>query len=348
MYADVIECRHWQPLGEGHVQCRVCPHKCRIPDGGRGICFVRRNVGGRLCLAFGHRVSSLALDPVEKKPLYHYLPGTATLSIGGTGCNLSCRFCQNAPISKPGRDPDLQEPLSAESLVRLAQKHRAPSVSFTYNEPIVALEYVVECARACRAAGLRTIAVTNGYICGEARDEFFDSVDAANVDLKAFTDDFYRQLCGARLAPVLDTLQYIRKRTRTWLEVTTLLIPGENDAPTEIEEMTRWAVGALGPDTPWHFSAFYPMYRMTDRPPTPPETLYRARDIAHRNGLRYVYVGNISDGEGHSTFCRSCGALLLERGRMSLRSCRLRRDGTCPSCGTRCPGVFTLAGSPLG
>jgi len=344
MTSDFMECRHWQSLADGMVQCRICPHQCRLRDGGRGICFVRRNVGGRLLLTSGTRFSSVALDPVEKKPLYHYLPGTVTLSLGGIGCNLSCRFCQNAAIAKPEDDRHLRDSLSVGDVVRLARANGAPSVSFTYNEPIVAFEHVVDFAQGCRAAGLKTVAVTNGYIAGEARQEFFDVMDAANVDLKAFTDDFYRRLCGARLSPVLDTLRHIRARGRTWLEVTTLLIPGENDSIGEIEEMTRWAVAELGPDTPWHFSAYYPAFRLTDRPPTPPETLNRAREIALRNGLRFVYVGNVPDGAGHSTVCPSCGTLLLERGRMSLRKNRLRGDGTCPRCGTTCPGVFPVSG----
>lgn len=291
-------------------------------------------------LTSGNRFSSVALDPVEKKPLYHFLPGSLTLSIGGIGCNLLCRFCQNAAIAKPEDESYLRESLTGDDMVELARRSGAPSVSFTYNEPIVALENVVAAAQTCHAKGLKTIAVTNGYVAGEAREEFFEVMDAANVDLKAFTDDFYRRLCGARLAPVLDTLRYIRARGRTWLEVTTLLIPGENDSVSEIEEMTRWAVGELGPDTPWHFSAFYPTFRLTHRPPTPPETLFRARDIAVRNGLRYVYVGNVPDGAGHSTACPSCGTLLLERGRMSLRENRLRDGGTCPHCGAQCAGVF--------
>lgn len=340
---DIIPCRYWQPIGEGVVQCKLCPHGCRIKEGGHGICFVRRNVGGRLLLRSGHRVSSIAFDPVEKKPLYHFLPGTWTLSLGGIGCNFSCRFCQNAVISQPDSELLLDQSLTGEAVVRLARSRRAPSVSFTYNEPIVALEFVAEMAGACRAAGLKTIAVTNGYITEDARAEFFGLMDAANVDLKAFTDDFYRKFCGARLAPVMDTLVYLRRETGVWLEVTTLLIPGANDSDAEINSMTQWAVKELGADVPWHFSAFYPQYRMTDRPPTPPETLMRARDIALRNGLRYVYVGNVFSEDGHTTFCPSCGARLIERAGLRMLRKSLRDDGTCSQCKARCAGVFESA-----
>lgn len=340
---DSIPCRYWQSLGEGAVQCRLCPHSCRIKEGGHGLCFVRRNVGGRLQLRSGHRVSSIAFDPVEKKPLYHFLPGTLTLSFGGIGCNFSCRFCQNAVISQPESELLLDQSLTGEAAVRLARSRRAPSVSFTYNEPIVALEFVAEIAGACRAAGLKTIAVTNGYVAGEARAEFFGLMDAANVDLKAFTDDFYRKYCGARLGPVMETLVYLRRETRVWLEVTTLLIPGANDSDAEINAMTQWAVKELGADVPWHFSAFYPQYRMTDRPPTPPETLERARQIARKNGLRHVYVGNVFSEDGHTTFCHSCGARLIERSGMRLARLSLGEGGRCPHCGAQCPGVFKAA-----
>lgn len=335
----MIEARYWRPLEGGAVQCRLCPQRCRISEGGRGICFVRHNVGGRLRSIAWNRVSGMAVDPIEKKPLYHFLPGTATLSLGGIGCNLACRFCQNYSISRPSDEDRLGEFVTPEAIPRLARAHGCPSVSFTYNEPIVAFEFVVECARACRAAGLKTVAVTNGYISDEARDEFFAAMDAANVDLKAFNDDFYRKLCGARLDPVRETLIHLRRKTRVHFEVTTLLIPGANDSDAEIDEMTRWAAAELGPDVPWHFSAFYPTFRMTDRPPTPPTTLRKAREIALRNGLRYVYLGNIGGTEGQDTVCPACGHVAIRRRGMALADLDLDR-GACPRCGAVFPGHF--------
>ena len=318
----------------------VCPHQCRLRDGQHGLCYVRRNKGGKLWLLSYGRVSGCAVDPVEKKPLYHFLPGTPTLSLGGIGCNLSCRFCQNWAISKPNDDQALTESIAPTELARVARVMQCPSVSFTYNEPVVALEFVADAARACREAGLRTIAVTNGYIVGDARAEFFAQMDAANVDLKSFKDEFYRKLCGARLAPVLETLQFIRHQTKVWLEITNLLIPGENDSPAEIEALSRWIVHELGGDVPVHFSAFFPAFRLTDHPVTPSSTLVRARDIAGHNGIRFVYLGNTNHTEGQTTRCASCGTALIERDRMKMLRNHLTKDGSCPRCGTICPGVF--------
>jgi len=339
-FEATYECRHWRDLGEGTVQCRVCPHECRLRDGQHGICFVRRNVGGRLRLLSYGRVSSLAIDPVEKKPLYHFLPDTPILSVGGIGCNLSCRFCQNWHISKPESDRFLREEVEPEEIARMARAAHCPSVAFTYNEPIVALEYVVAAARACRQAGIRTVAVTNGYVQGEAREEFFAHMDAANVDLKAFSDEFYRQLAGARLSAVLETLRYIKQHTTVWLEITNLIVPGENDAPEETEAMCRWIAETLGVDVPLHFSAFFPAYRMLDHPATDGETLLRAREIARRTGLRYVYVGNVEASEAQTTYCASCGAALIERTRLRVLQNRLAPGGACYRCGSRCAGVF--------
>ncbi len=337
---ESVESRYWRAVDGGDVQCVLCPQFCRIAEGHHGICFVRRNIGGRLRSIAWNRVSGIAVDPIEKKPLYHFLPGTGTLSLGGIGCNFSCRFCQNFTISKPSDDARLGERITADEIPRLAHYHGCPSVSFTYNEPIVAFEFVTECARSCRAAGLKTVAVTNGYISDEARAEFFGVMDAANVDLKAFTEDFYRKLCGAKLAPVKETLIYLRRNTRVWLEVTTLLIPGANDSESEIDEMTRWAVAELGPDVPWHFSAFFPTYKMTDRPPTPPATLRRAREIALRNGLQYVYLGNVGGSEGQDTCCATCGRTLIRRRGFGLEGFGLSVSAGCPGCGAALPGIF--------
>ena len=340
-----LETRHWMARADGAIRCQVCPQQCRIPEGGHGLCFVRRNEGGRLCLWSARRYSGMAVDPVEKKPLYHFLPGTRTLSLGGIGCNLRCSFCQNAAISRPDADVALGPVVAPEALAEAARAASCPSVSFTYNEPVIALESVVEAARACRAAGLRTIAVTNGYIEADARAEFFEAMDAANVDLKAFTDDFYRRWCGARLAPVLETLQYLRRRPATWLEITTLLIPGANDSAAELNDLTRWVANELGRDVPLHFSAFHPAYRRTDLPPTPAGTLFGARDIALRNGLAYVYVGNLPGASGQTTACAGCGRPLIARSGLGLRRMRLGPGGVCPDCRTVCPGVFGPAGA---
>ncbi len=334
-------CRHVRFLDHGMVQCLVCPHQCLLKEGQRGICYVRQNVGGRLCLLSYGRLSAIAIDPIEKKPLYHFLPDTPTFSVGGIGCNLSCRFCQNWHISKPSDDRMLREIAAPEDIARAAVAANCPSVSFTYNEPVVALEFVVDTARACHQAGLRTIAVTNGYITDDARAEFFAHMDAANVDIKAFTDNFYRKLSGARLAPVLKTLQFLKRQSNVWFEITNLIIPGENDAPAEVDVMTRWIVAEIGCDVPLHFSAFFPAFRLTDHPPTNPEILRRARTIARKNGIRHVYIGNTEDAEGQTTRCASCGATLIERSWIRVVNMRILPNGACPDCGSLCPGVFS-------
>ncbi len=335
-----LQASYAEALGDGRVQCRLCPHRCVLRDGQRGKCFVRFNQGGVLLSAANGRVSGLAVDPIEKKPLYHFLPGSRSLSFGVIGCNLSCQFCQNWNISHPRDDSALAGSVTPEAVAELAVQKGCASASFTYNEPIVSFEFTREVARACRARGLRTVAVTAGYIEPEPRREFFGWMDAANVDLKSFRDDFYRRLCGARLQPVLDTLSYLRRETPCWLEVTTLLIPGENDEPSELEALARWCFEHLGPDTPMHFSAFYPQHRMRDRPPTPPALLRQACAIARECGMRHVYTGNIVDPEGSATRCSSCGARLLARDGFALSEQRLDAQGRCPDCGMVCAGVF--------
>ncbi len=339
MNTQGIVARHWIATEDGRVQCLLCPHECRIADGRGGLCFVRRNEGGRLLLVSGYRVSGVSADPIEKKPLYHFLPGTRSLSIGTIGCNLSCRFCQNWHISQPKDLSALEAALPPEDLADAAVRMGCPSVSFTYNEPIVSFEYVVAAARACRARGLRTVAVTAGYIHAEPRAEFFAEMDAANVDLKAFRDDFYHRLCGARLAPVLDTLRFLAGR-RVWMEITTLLIPGENDSGAEIREMSQWALDTLGADVPLHFSAFHPMHRLLDRASTPSGSVRRARDIARECGLRHVYTGNILDDEGSTTYCPGCGRPVVDRRGFGVVRRGLDAEGHCLRCGAACPGVF--------
>lgn len=332
--------RHWHDLADGRIQCDVCPRACSLREGQRGFCFVWARQENRIVLTTHGRSSGFAVDPIEKKPLHHFLPGSAVLSFGTAGCNLSCRFCQNWSISKARDDDTLAESGSPEEIAAAAERLGCPSVAFTYNEPVVFLEYAIDVAEACHERGIRTVAVTNGYICPEPRAELFERIDAANVDLKSFSDGFYRRCCGARLAPVLETLEYLARETEVWLEIASLLIPGLNDSEAEIDAMSRWIVEHLGPDVPLHFSAFHPAFRMLDRPPTPAGTLDRARAIALANGVRYSYTGNVHDPRGESTFCPSCGALLIERQGYRLGAFELSGEGSCRSCGTRIPGVF--------
>jgi pyruvate formate lyase activating enzyme len=335
-----VPTRYWSRLDDGRVQCDVCPRRCRLHEGQRGLCFVRgRDRDGIELYTYG-RSSGFCVDPIEKKPLHHFLPGSAVLSFGTAGCNLACKFCQNWDMSKSREMDTLADAASPLELAAAARQLGCASIAFTYNDPTVFMEYAIDVAQACHESGVRTVAVTAGYICPEPRAEFFAAMDAANVDLKAFTERFYRNVCGAELAPVLDTLEYLRRETRVWLEITTLLIPGENDSDAELDAMTRWIAERLGPDVPLHFSAFHPDWKMTDRPPTPPETLTRARTLAMRNGLRYVYTGNVHDRAGGSTWCHGCGELLIERDWYELGRWGLGPDGSCVACGERLPGVF--------
>jgi pyruvate formate lyase activating enzyme len=337
---SALPTRHWRRLSDGRVQCDVCPRRCRLHEGQRGLCFVRgRDRSGIELYTYG-RSSGFCVDPIEKKPLNHFLPGSAVLSFGTAGCNLACKFCQNWDMSKSREMDTLADAASPRELAAAARRLDCASVAFTYNDPTVFLEYAIDVADACHEAGVRTVAVTAGYICPEPRAEFFQRLDAANVDLKAFTERFYREVCGAELAPVLDTLVYLRRETRVWLEITTLLIPGENDSDAELDALTQWVAGQLGPDVPLHFTAFHPDWKMRDRPATPPLTLARARDVALRNGLHYVYTGNVQDRVGGSTWCHGCGALLIERDWYELGHWGLAADGRCARCGTQIPGVF--------
>ena len=334
--------RHWRRLEDGRVQCDVCPRRCRLHEGQRGLCFVRgRDRNGIELYTYG-RSSGFCVDPIEKKPLNHFLPGSSVLSFGTAGCNLACKFCQNWDMSKSREMDTLADSASPEELALTASRLGCGSVAFTYNDPTVFMEYAIDVAQACRTKGVRTVAVTAGYICPEPRAEFFAAMDAANIDLKAFTERFYRNICGAELAPVLNTLEYVKRETQTWLEITTLLIPGENDSDAELDAMTQWIASRLGPDVPLHFSAFHPDWKMDDHPPTPPATLTRARDLAMRNGLRYVYTGNVHDRAGGSTWCHGCGALLIERDWYELGHWGLTPEGSCATCGRKIPGVFAV------
>jgi pyruvate formate lyase activating enzyme len=301
---------------------------------------VRANLEGRIVLTTYGRSSGFCVDPIEKKPLNHFLPGTSVLSFGTAGCNLTCSFCQNWHISKSRETDTLAERADPGTIARAAEELGCRSVAFTYNDPVIFHEYAIDVARACRERGVRTVAVTAGYVCAAPRAEFYRWMDAANVDLKAFTERFYRKLAAGQLDPVLDTLRYIQQETDTWLEITTLLIPGENDSDGEINALTRWIVDELGPDVPLHFTAFHPDWRMRDVPATPPATLSRARSIALKNGVRYAYTGNVIDPEGQTTHCHDCGAILIGRDGYSLVRWALTEGGRCAECGTTCDGIL--------
>ena len=337
---DAHATRHWHALPDGRVQCDVCPRHCRLREGQRGLCFVRMRQGGAVVLTTYGRSSGFCVDPIEKKPLNHFLPGTAVLSFGTAGCNLACKFCQNWDISTSRATDTLADAASPEELAATAARLGCRSVAFTYNDPVIFLEYAVDTAIACRERGIKAVAVTAGYVCPGPRAELFAHLDAANVDLKAFSDDFYRTVCAGRLAPVLETIEYVRHETSCWLELTTLVIPGLNDSTEELDALTRWVVDHLGSDVPLHFSAFHPDHRMRERPPTPRETLRRARAIALANGVRYAYVGNVRDAEGETTFCHACGEPLVVRDGYAIEAWRLDASACCPRCGTACAGVL--------
>ena len=336
--------RHWHRLDDGRLRCEVCPHHCALYDGQPGRCAVRRRDGDRMVLAAYGRTSGLCVDPIEKKPLHHFLPGSSVLSFGTIGCNLSCRFCQNWHLSASRDLSLLGEWTSPEAIAEAAHRQGCRSVAFTYNEPATALEFVSDVAEACHARGIATVAVTAGYLEDAARRDFFTHLDAANVDLKAFSDAFYKHVVGGSLAPVLDTLRYLVHETKVWTEITTLLIPGLNDSDEEIRSLSRWIASDLGAEVPLHFSAFHPDHRLLDLPPTPRATLTRARTLAREAGLKYVYTGNVRDPEGGSTCCPNCGRAVIQRDGYQLLGQHLQEDGTCGHCGHPITGVFAGTG----
>ncbi len=335
--------RWWHALPDGRVECDLCPRRCRLRDGQRGFCFVRAREGDQMVLTTYGRSSGFAVDPIEKKPLAHFHPGTSVLSFGTAGCNLNCRFCQNWDISKSREWDRLADQASPAAIADAAMAAGCASVAFTYNDPVIFAEYAIDTAVACRERGLRPVAVTAGYITPEARAAFFEPMAAANIDLKAFTEDFYWKVSGAHLADVLDTIAWVHAHTDTWIELTTLLIPGHNDCPAEVERMCRWILAELGPDVPLHFSAFHPDFKMLDVPPTPPATLRTARAVALDAGLHFVYTGNVHDPSGETTSCPTCGEVLIERDWYAVLAYHLTPDGACPACGTPVPGRFGAA-----
>jgi pyruvate formate lyase activating enzyme len=343
-----VEGKWWHLLEDGRIQCDLCPRDCRLHEGQRGLCFVRKMEGGRMVLTTYGRSSGFCVDPVEKKPLNHFYPGTSILSFGTAGCNLACKFCQNWDISKSREMDRLQDAASPQAIADAAVRLGCASVAFTYNDPVIFAEYAMDIADACRAQGVKAVAVTAGYIHAEPRRAFYEKMDAANVDLKGFTDEFYFKICGGRLQPVLDTLEYLVNETRVWTEITTLLIPGKNDSDGELEAECRWIRERLGPQVPLHFTAFHPDWKMTDLPRTPSATLTRARGIALREGLRYVYTGNVHDEVGGTTYCPSCSNALIVRDWYDIGAYHLTDEGACGHCGARIPGRFKKFGKPFG
>ncbi len=335
--------RYWHQIDDGRLQCDLCPRFCKLREGQRGLCFVRARANDEIVLTTYGRSSGFCVDPIEKKPLNHFLPGTPVLSFGTAGCNLACKFCQNWDISKSRELDRLQDSASPEAIANAAVETKSLSVAYTYNDPVIFLEYAVDVAEACHEQGIMNVAVTAGYVSEEPREELFRHMDAANIDLKAFTDRFYWKVCGGHLEPVLDTLKYLKHETEVWIELTTLLIPSENDSIAEIDEMTQWIMEHLGPDVPLHFTAFHPDWKMMDVPSTPRQTLIRSRDIAIKNGLRYVYTGNVHDFKGGSTYCHNCGDMLIGRDWYELSTWNIAVDhhqGSCKACGTAVAGVF--------
>ncbi|MEK7485512.1 MAG: AmmeMemoRadiSam system radical SAM enzyme [Planctomycetota bacterium] len=339
MSTTIPPARWWRTLDEERIICDLCPRECTLREGQRAFCFVRQNVGGEMVLTTYGRSTGFCIDPIEKKPLNHFLPGSPILSFGTAGCNLGCRFCQNWDISKAREVEKLSSVASPKQIALAAKKHHCRAVAFTYNDPVIWAEYAIDTAIACRELGIKTVAVTAGYIKPEARAEFYRYIDAANVDLKAFTEQFYEKITFSSLGSILETLVYLKNETQVWFEITTLLIPGENDSEKEVGQLCDWIFKNLGPEVPLHFTAFHPDFKMLDHPPTPKETLVRARKQALSAGIHYVYTGNVHDTSGSSTYCPSCKKLLIERDWYVLGKYHLVH-GKCKFCKTPIPGLF--------
>lgn len=336
-----VDTQYWHPLSDGRVQCDLCPRHCRLHPHQRGLCYVRgREDEGILLYSYG-RSSGFCIDPIEKKPLNHFYPGSATLSFGTAGCNLACKFCQNWDMSKSREMDTLASSASPEKLAKTANTMGCNSLAFTYNDPLIFLEYAVDVAQAAKALDLKSVAVTAGYVNGRARQDFFKHMDAANIDLKAFSERFYHKVCGGHLQNVLETIEYVHRETSVWLELTTLLIPDENDSDAEIHNLTDWVLETLGPDVPLHFTAFHPDWKMQHRSATPPQTLSKARQIALNKGIHYVYTGNVRDRDGAGTWCPTCNALLIDRDQYTLGTWAITAAGRCKACDQRIPGHFT-------
>ena len=336
----VVRGEWWHHLEDGRLQCDLCPRFCKLHEGQKAFCFVREARHGEIVLTSYGRATGYCIDPIEKKPLNHFYPGSSVLSFGTAGCNLGCRFCQNWDISKAREHRILSGKASPRRIAEAAVEGGCASLAFTYNDPVIFAEYAIDCAREAHALGIHTVAVSSGYMAPEARRDFYRHMDAANIDLKAFTESFYDKVCYAHLEPVLDTLKWLRRETSVWLEVTTLLIPGLNDSEDEIEKLCAWFVENLGPEVPLHFTAFHPDFKMMDIPPTPAATLRRAREQGKTAGLKHVYTGNIRDAEGQSTYCMGCGQELIGRDGYEITAWRLDAQGRCSACGLRLAGHF--------
>lgn len=348
LMSDRHPAKYWHLLPDGRVQCDLCPRDCKLHEGQRGACFVRGMAGGEMVLTTYGRSSGFCIDPIEKKPLNHFYPGTSVFSFGTAGCNLACKYCQNWDISKSREMNRLMDQAWPEDIAKAAVTHGCKSVAFTYNDPVVFLEYALDTADACHSLGIQTVAVTAGFIHDAPRREFYAKMDAANIDLKGFTDDFYSKLTGGHLKPVLDTLAYVHHDTACWLEITTLLIPGYNDSDTEIKSLSAWLAQELGPAVPLHFTAFHPDWKMSQVPPTPPTTLTRARQIARDAGLHYVYTGNVHDPDGGTTHCPRCQHAVIARDWYQIERYDLTEGGNCPQCGAAIAGRFGTFAKPFG
>jgi len=336
------EARWWEPEGGGKVHCFLCPRHCHIHSGQSGFCFIRINQDGKLYnLGYG-APAALQVDPIEKKPLNHFLPGTRVFSMGTAGCNMGCFFCQNWDISKSHQDQVQSKAVPPEEVPLLALKYGCDSIAFTYNEPTIWGEYVIDICRAAKGYGLKTVMVTNGYITYEAFHDIYDHVNAANVDLKAFTEGFYGKITLTHLEPVLKTLEWLKNETNVWFEITNLMIPTLNDDPGETQRLAEWVLNHLGPDVPLHFTAFHPDFKLRDKPATPAETLHRAREIALKAGLHFVYEGNIYSEAGN-TYCPGCGEVLIRRSWHDVLENRMK-NGSCAKCGRTIPGVWEVKG----
>lgn len=337
---NIVTTDYWHKLADGRVQCDLCPRFCKLHDQQRGLCFIRQNLNQQIVLTSYGRSSGFCIDPIEKKPLNHFYPGSSVFSFGTAGCNLACKFCQNWDISKSREMDSLMSKATPETIAHAALNEGCKSVAYTYNDPVIFHEYAIDTAQACKELGIKSVAVSAGYVCAQPRAEFYQAMDAANIDLKAFTEDFYHKITGSHLQAVLETLQYIKQETNVWLELTTLLIPGENDSEKELQEMTQWVVENLGPDVPMHFSAFHPDWKMRDIEKTPTTTLLKARSIAMANGVNYAYIGNAHNKAADSTYCHHCGELLIGRDWYQLSEWNLDSHGACRSCNTVCAGLF--------
>jgi pyruvate formate lyase activating enzyme len=332
------EARWYEADANGRVHCYLCPRHCHINPGQAGFCFIRVNQGGRLySLGYG-APAALQIDPIEKKPLNHFLPGTRAFSMGTAGCNMGCFFCQNWDISKSRQDQVHSQTVPPEDVPLLALKYGCDSIAFTYNEPTIWGEYVIDICKAAKSRGLKTVMVSNGYITREAFHDIYDHIDAANIDLKGFTENFYGKITLTHLAPVLETLQWLKNETKVWFEMTNLMIPGLNDGLEETRKLAQWILEKLGPDVPLHFTAFHPDFKLRDKPRTPPETLHAARRIAREVGLHYVYEGNIYS-DGANTLCPNCGELLIRRSWHDVLENHLQ-DGACARCGLGIAGAW--------